>query len=39
LDVDALTDGPLDPATVTRARWVSPIFETHPVAAIGERSL
>ena len=39
LDADAVTDGPVEPAAITRAWWVSPIFETHPVAAIGERRL
>jgi hypothetical protein len=31
-----LTDAPLEPAAVTRAWWVSPRYETHPVASIGE---
>lgn len=31
-----VTDQPIDLATVTRAWWVSPVFETHPVSAIGE---
>lgn len=39
LDADTVTDEPVDLAAVTRAWWVSPTFETHPVAAIGERLL
>ncbi len=35
LAADTVTDGPLDLAAVLRAWWVSPIFETHPVATIG----
>ncbi|MHA3022164.1 hypothetical protein ACXPWS_18155 [Mycobacterium sp. BMJ-28] len=38
-DADTITDEPVELATLTRARWVSPNFETHPVRAIGERRL
>ncbi|MDX1872654.1 hypothetical protein SBI67_11015 [Mycolicibacterium sp. 120266] len=36
LDADIVTDEPVDLAAVRRAWWVSPLFETHPVRAIGE---
>jgi hypothetical protein len=35
LDAVAGSDDPVDVSGVTRVRWVSPRFETHPVSAIG----
>jgi hypothetical protein len=39
LDADTLTDDPIGLDTIRRAWWVSPVFETHPVTAIGGRRL
>lgn len=37
LDTFAVSDEPVDLAGATTAWWISPIFERHPVAAIGTR--
>lgn len=38
-DVTTTADDPVDLDAVRRAWWLSPVFETHPVSAIGDRRL